>query len=107
MTDYKIGELILAGLKHKKMTQAQLANKLNVERATLNHWIKGKATPDANSFLNVAYVLNIPLDEIVRPHENIADQKRLIRLYESLDSEDKKASFMRIAYEVIKIDHRQ
>jgi len=61
MTDKeKIGKMIKAERKRRKITQTQLADKLKTNRTSVSDWEKGKALPVATLF--VALVKELKLD---------------------------------------------
>lgn len=96
MNNYEIDKIILKYLKLRKMTQVELANILNVEKTTLNRWCKGKSVPDCNTFLNIAHILNIKLDEIIQGQDDRLNEHKLIKLYESLNKDQDRQDLLKI-----------
>ncbi len=100
MNKYEIGDIIQQYLKKRKMTQVELAAKMNVEKTVLNRWIKGKSVPDANIFLNIAYILDIKLDEIIRPQSIISNERRLIKAYDNLVKDEDRERLLDIVINI-------
>ena len=61
----KLGNKILELRKEKRLSQEQLAEKINVTRQTISNWELGETSPDLNQAKELAKVLNISLDECV------------------------------------------
>lgn len=75
MNDIEIKKLIRDGLKRNGMTQAALASQLDIERATVNRWCVGRAIPEADTFMKVCSILQIPLDQhILKTPDSINTQ---------------------------------
>lgn len=54
--------------KRHKLTQEQLAEKLNVSRQVIAKWEKGESTPDLYNSMNIANFFGVTLDALV--HHN-------------------------------------
>ena len=65
MADFnqRLRELRLAG----GMSQAQLAEKMNVTRQTISSWERGKSYPDIGSLTHLAEVLGVEVQDILGP----------------------------------------
>ena len=59
-----IGEKICDLRREKKMTQKDLAMKLNVSDNVISRWENGKSIPDAEMLLKVAEAFQITIPEI-------------------------------------------
>lgn len=103
MDAYEIDKILNDYLKLRKMKQKDLASELHVEIATINRWCKGKSLPDSNTFLNIAHILDIKLDEIVRPRPAYHREQKMIKLLEGF-SEDDKNRIMVIMNNIAKIN---
>lgn len=103
MNKYEIGDIIQQYLKKRRMTQVELATKMHVEKTVLNRWIKGKSVPDADIFLNIAYILDIKLDEITRPQSVISNEQRLINAYDSLVKDEDRERLVDIVLSISKM----
>ncbi len=60
-----IGDKIKCYRKKNKMTQEQLAEKLDITRQTLSKWEVGETSPDINTSKKIAEILNVSLDELL------------------------------------------
>ena len=59
MDQIKIGKFIASLRKKKNLTQAQLAEILNVTDRAISKWETGKAMPDSNIIFELCYILVI------------------------------------------------
>lgn len=51
--------------KEKKLTQIELANKLNVNQATVSKWESGETVPDYTTLKNLANLYQISIDKLL------------------------------------------
>ena len=65
MDQIKIGKFIAECRKKKNLTQAQLAEILNVTDRAISKWETGKAMPDSNIMLELCYILGINVNELL------------------------------------------
>ena len=65
MNQIKIGKFIAECRKRKNLTQAQLAEKLNVSDRAISKWETGRAMPDSNIMLNLCSILGINVNELL------------------------------------------
>ena len=65
MDQIKIGKFIAECRKKKNLTQAQLAEKLNVSDRAISKWETGRAMPDSNIMLKLCYILGINVNELL------------------------------------------
>lgn len=63
MDQVKIGALIAACRKNKKMTQATLAQKLGVTDKSVSKWERGVCLPDVSLYKDICRILGITLNE--------------------------------------------
>lgn len=61
----ELGNKILELRKKEKLSQEQLAEKINVTRQTISKWELGETTPDIKQSKELSRVFNISLDELV------------------------------------------
>ena len=57
--------------KGSKMTQEQLAEKLNVSRQAITKWETGDGVPDIENLKQISKVFNITIDELVKEEKNV------------------------------------
>ena len=65
MDQIKIGKFIAECRKKKNLTQAQLAEKLNITDRAISKWETGKAMPDSDIMLNLCCILEINVNELL------------------------------------------
>ena len=65
MDQKKIGKFISAERKSKNMTQAQLAEKLNITDRAVSKWETGRSLPDSAIMLDLCKELNISVNELL------------------------------------------
>ena len=65
MDQIKTGKFIAECRKKKKLTQAQLAEKMNVTDRAISKWETGKAMPDSNIMLELCNILGINVNELL------------------------------------------
>ncbi len=65
MNQEKIGKFIAKIRKEKKMTQQELADKLNVTDRAIGNWENGRRMPDVVFYKPLCEVLNISLNELL------------------------------------------
>ena len=69
MNQEKIGNFILENRKKKKLTQAELAEKLGVTDRTISNWENGKNMPDLSLFKPLCDILDITINELLSGEE--------------------------------------
>ena len=65
MNQEKIGKFILKLRKDKKMTQQELADKLNVTDRAVSHWENGRSIPDVSLFKSICGIFDISVNELI------------------------------------------
>ena len=65
MDQIKIGKFIAECRKKKNLTQAQLAEKLNITDRAISKWETGRAMPDSDTMLDLCDILGINADELL------------------------------------------
>ena len=65
MDQIKIGKFIAECRKKENLTQAQLAEKLNITDRAISKWETGKAMPDSNIMIELCYILGISVNELL------------------------------------------
>lgn len=65
MEQVKIGKFIAECRKNKNMTQAQLAEKLNITDRAISKWETGKGMPDSSIMLELCNELDITVNELL------------------------------------------
>lgn len=70
MDQGKIGTFIMECRKSRGLTQAQLAEKLNITDRAVSKWENGKSLPDSSIMLELCALLGITADELLRGARN-------------------------------------
>ena len=65
MNQTEIGKFIAKCRKEKKLTQAQLAEKLNITDRAVSKWETGKSMPDSSIMLELCAILRITVNELL------------------------------------------
>jgi len=66
-------------LREKYMlTQREVAQKLNVNRATISKWETGKFLPDTKNLINIAKLYNCTIDDLILPNNYNTTQNTLL-----------------------------
>jgi transcriptional regulator with XRE-family HTH domain len=65
MDQIKIGKFIAECRKKQNLTQAQLAEKLDITDRAISKWETGKAMPDSDIMLNLCDILGIKVNELL------------------------------------------
>ena len=72
--------------KESKMTQEQLAEKLNVSRQAITKWEAGDGVPDIENLKQISKVVNITIDELVKEEKNVQiEEKKKYNYIEELE----------------------
>lgn len=96
MNQEKIGKFILECRKNKKMTQEELALKLNVTDRAVSHWENGRRLPDYGLVKELCEQLEISINEFFagkriydKDYKNVADEN-MVNMVDKLNQENKK-----------------
>ncbi len=69
MNQTEIGKFIAKCRKEKNLTQAQLAEKLNITDRAVSKWETGKSMPDSSIMLELCGILGITVNELLSGEE--------------------------------------
>ena len=83
MNQEKIGKFILENRKRRKLTQAELAEKLGVTDRTISNWENGKNMPDLSLFKPLCDILGITINELMSG-EKISNKEYNEKLEENI-----------------------
>ncbi|MBQ2909302.1 MAG: helix-turn-helix transcriptional regulator [Bacilli bacterium] len=67
----KFGDNLKLIRKNKKMSQEELAEKVNVSRQSVSKWETGEAHPEMNNILELCKIFNCKINDLV--HEDMSD----------------------------------
>ena len=99
MNQEKIGNFISKCRKAKKLTQEQLAEKLNITSKAVSKWETGKCLPDASIMMDLSNILDITVTELLSGEkiikENLIDKadENLVKLTKTKDASIKATRF--------------
>lgn len=71
----KLNERMLSLRKNQKLSQEDLANKLNVTRQTISNWELGETSPSLEQAKEIAKLYNVSLDYLVGNDKNNVEAK--------------------------------
>ncbi len=78
-----VGEKIKEWRKNEKLTQQELAEKLNVSNKTISSWETGRSYPDLQMIVEISDYFNVSLDFLLRE-----DKKMITKL--TFDTKNKR-----------------
>ena len=103
----KIGKFISSKRKAKNLTQAELAEKLNITDRAVSKWECGRSLPDSAIMLELCELLEISVNELLTGEElemntyNEQAELNLIELKKQKEESDKKLLTMEIVIGII------
>lgn len=66
-----LGKKLIELRKNKKLSQEQLAEKINVTRQTISNWENGKFYPDIDALVRISKYFNISLDDLLNYDDKV------------------------------------
>lgn len=96
MDQVKIGKFIAQCRKNKKLTQAQLAEKLNITDRAISKWETGNGMPDSSIMLDLCNELGISVNElfsgevIKMENYNLKAEENLLEMKKQKEEADRK-----------------
>ena len=109
MDQIKIGKFIAARRKNLGLTQAQLAEKLNITNRAVSKWETGKALPDSSIMIELCDVLRITVNDLLSgevvtmDHYNQEMEKHLLEMIKQKEENDKKLLHTEIIMGIVTI----
>ena len=67
----KVGEQIMLLRKNKNLTQAELAQRLNISYQAVSKWERGESLPDISLLVDLADILETSVDHILRGQQQM------------------------------------
>ena len=95
MDQLKIGKFIAECRKQKKITQAQLSEKLNITDKAVSKWERGISMPDSSIMLELCDILGISVNELLSgekigaENHNKTDEELLLQMANELEKKNK------------------
>ena len=109
MDQVKIGRFIAECRKNKKMTQADLAEKLNITDRAVSKWENGRAMPDSSLMLDLCGELGISVNELLsgemiemKDYDKKAEEL-LVEMQKQKEENDKRLLHMEILMSILSI----
>ncbi len=109
MDQVKIGRFIAECRKNKKMTQADLAEKLNITDRAVSKWENGRAMPDSSLMLDLCGELGISVNELLsgemiemKDYDKKAEEL-LLEMQKQKEENDKRLLHMEILMSILSI----
>lgn len=107
MDQVKIGRFIAECRKNKNMTQAELAEKLNITDRAISKWETGKGMPDSSIMLELCSKLDISVNELLSgevikmENYNVRAEQNLLEMKKQKEEADKRLLKMEIIIGVL------
>ena len=67
------GKKLHSLMKDNKITQQELAEKLNVRRGSVSNWVTDRRMPDSDTIVDLANIFNVTTDYLLENDKNIKD----------------------------------
>lgn len=102
MDQVKIGRFIAECRKNKNMTQAELAEELNITDRAISKWETGKGMPDSSIMLELCSKLDISVNELLSgevikmENYNVRAEQNLLEMKKQKEDADKRLLTMEI-----------
>lgn len=96
MNQVKIGKFIAECRKNRKLTQAQLAEKLNITDRAISKWETGNGMPDSSIMLDLCSELGITVNELLcgeviqMENYNLKAEENLLEMKKQKEDADEK-----------------
>lgn len=89
-----LGERLVYFRKKHKLTQNEVAYRLNVVRSTYTNWEAGRSEPDVSMLIKISNLYNVSLDNLVGREYRIPPQVEVImKQLSDLDTEPQKKAW--------------
>ena len=109
MDQIKIGKFIAERRKLKSLTQAQLAEKLNITDRAVSKWENGRSLPDSAIMLELCEILGITVNDllcgevVVMEKYNKEMEKNLLEMAREKEKSDKQLLMVEIVMGIVSI----
>lgn len=105
MDQIKIGRFIAERRKLKNLTQAQLAEKLNITDRAVSKWENGRSLPDSSIMLELCEILEITVNELLSGEADFMKENKneeiLIEMVRQKEEADRRLLFIEIVVGVV------
>lgn len=109
MDQIKIGKFIAERRKLKSLTQAQLAEKLNITDRAVSKWENGRSLPDSAIMLELCEILDITVNDllcgevVVMEKYNKEMEKNLLEMAREKEKSDKQLLMVEIVMGIVSV----
>ena len=109
MDQIKIGRFIAERRKLKNLTQAQLAERLNITDRAVSKWENGRSLPDSSIMLELCEILEITVNDLLCGEVILMDEynkemeKKMLELVKEKESADKKMLAVEMAMGIVSV----
>ena len=109
MDQIKIGSFIAERRKLKSLTQAQLAEKLNITDRAVSKWENGRSLPDSAIMLELCEILDITVNDllcgevVVMEKYNKEMEKNLLEMAREKEKSDKQLLMVEIVMGIVSV----
>lgn len=109
MNQEKIGRFIAECRKNQKLTQEQLAEKLNITYKAVSKWECGKGLPDSSLMIDLCSILKINVNELLTGEKIKEDnymtksEENLVNLNTQIEKRRKELTIMQYTFSAIMI----
>ena len=96
MDQIKIGKFIVECRKNKNLTQAELANKLNITDRAVSKWENGKSLPDFSIMFDLCKILDITINDLLsgeiidKKEESTFLKQQVLEMFKEKQESDKR-----------------
>lgn len=99
----KIGNFIASCRKEKKLTQEQLASKLNISDRAISKWERGLSLPDASIMIELCEILGINVNELLSGEKISKDNydKKAEKLLVEMTNQKEKVDKTFLNFEIV------
>lgn len=99
----KIGNFIASCRKNKKLTQEQLASKLNISDRAVSKWERGLSLPDASIMIELCEILGINVNELLSGEKISKDNydKKAEKLLVEMTNQKEKVDKTFLNFEIV------
>lgn len=104
MDKFNFGEVVRICMAKKGISQTELAEKIGINRRTLNNYLTDITRPDIDVLIKICQHLEIDVNALLKLHENNhddmiilnSDEYKIVSFYRSLPDEESRIKFMKI-----------
>ena len=102
MEQEKVGKFIAICRKEKQLTQADLAEKLNITNKAVSKWETGRGMPDASILLELSKILDVTVNELLSGEKlqveeyKIKAEENIITISKEKDKNKRKSNIVKV-----------